>query len=187
MARRSFAYTKFDIPASAPFPNGQTIFWPRLVTQIVGPSGIPFVCMACLDTGADQCTFPLSFAYHIGYDYLTMPMQLTGGCGSSANSTYYADIEIRILVNVGNSVETLSFNTSAGFTTGMEPQGIGLLGGCGFLKTTPSLLTTKTISSISSFPDSATTSPVADQKTSRRNFQTLPTSSSRPKGRHDWV
>lgn len=135
MPRLSFGYSKFDIPASPPFPNGQTIFRPVLIAQLVGPSGQPFRCVACLDTGADQCTFPLSFAAHIGFDYLKMPMHLTGGCGSTANPTYYGNVEIRIPVAVGSGViQELLFTTFAGFTTGMDPQGIGLLGGCGFFE-----------------------------------------------------
>lgn len=64
-----------------------------------------------------------------------MPMQMTGGCGSSANPTYYGNVEIRILIKFDTgALQTLSFTTLIGFTAGMEAQGIGLLGGVGFFE-----------------------------------------------------
>jgi hypothetical protein len=60
-----------------------------------------------------------------------MPMQLTGGVGSSANVTHYANVEIQIPVT---NLPTISFACFAGFTAGMESQGIGLLGQCGFFE-----------------------------------------------------
>lgn len=62
-----------------------------------------------------------------------MPMQLTGGVGSSANVTYYATIEIQLRVS-GAPVPMISFKTYAGFTAGMEAQGVGLLGQSGFFE-----------------------------------------------------
>jgi hypothetical protein len=48
-----------------------------------------------------------------------------------ANATYYADIEIQLRIN---GAPTLSFRTFAGFTAGLEAQGIGLLGQVGFFE-----------------------------------------------------
>ena len=59
-----------------------------------------------------------------------MPMHLTGGVGSAANVTHYAQVHVRIpLQDV-----TLFFTTYAGFTVGLEAQGIGLLGQSGFFE-----------------------------------------------------
>lgn len=55
-----------------------------------------------------------------------MPMQLTGGVGST-NVTSYADVEIHIL-----ATPPFAFPVYAGFTPGMNQQGIGLLGQSGF-------------------------------------------------------
>lgn len=63
-------------------------------------------------------------------------MQMTGGVGSVANATYYETIAVRIPITdpQGNAV-TIEFQTLAGFTAGMDAQGIGLLGQLGFFET----------------------------------------------------
>jgi hypothetical protein len=66
-----------------------------------------------------------------------MKMQLTGGCGSSANHTYYADVEIKIPYSMNGTPAEFSFKTYAGFTAGMDAQGIGLLGQNGFFENFP--------------------------------------------------
>jgi hypothetical protein len=50
---------------------------------------------------------------------------MTGGVGSTANVTYYANVTI----DIGNGI---SFPAYAGFTEGMNTQGIGLLGQADF-------------------------------------------------------
>jgi hypothetical protein len=64
-----------------------------------------------------------------------MPMAMTGGVSASANTTYYGVVEIRINGLLGNH----SFTTFAGFTTGLDAQGIGLLGGVGFFEKYPTV------------------------------------------------
>jgi hypothetical protein len=83
--------------------------------------------MTWLDSGADQCVFPLSFARLLGIDVSGLPQTLTGGVGSSANVTYFAAITI----DLGSEIK---FHTLAGFTAGLEAQGVGLLGQIGFFE-----------------------------------------------------
>jgi hypothetical protein len=117
--RYTFGYTPITIPPSAPFPNGQVVHRPYLITNLVAPSTAQtFVCYVWLDSGADQCVFPLSFAAALGLDPLKMPMHMTGGVGSAANSTYYAEIEIQIPINL--TTPPISFTVFAGFTPGLE-------------------------------------------------------------------
>lgn len=83
--------------------------------------------------------FSVSFAIALGLDPLTMKQQMTGGVGSTGNVTYYADltIEIGILVDVSGSATfkpQFTFKAYAGFTAGLDSQGIGLLGECGFFE-----------------------------------------------------
>lgn len=134
MPTYTFGYTPIQIPPSDPFPQGQTAHRPLLKAQIVAPDGKHFFCLVCLDTGADHCIFPLSFAGPLGLDPLKMKMTMTGGVGSVANATYYENISIHLHVL---DMPTLSFTTMAGFTAGMDAQGIGLLGQCGFFETFP--------------------------------------------------
>jgi hypothetical protein len=129
--RLSFLYSRFTIEPSVPFPSGQTAYRPFMIAHIAGTNNHHQQVIVCLDTGADSCIFPLSFAGLIGLDPLQMPMQMTGGVGSMANPTYYAHIEIQLRVSGG---PTLSFKTFAGFTAALEAQGIGLLGQVGFFE-----------------------------------------------------
>lgn len=131
----TFAYTEIPIPPSGPFPNGQTAYRPYLVARIAAPSGQSLTCLVCLDTGADHCVFPLTFATALGLDPLQMKMQMTGGVGSVANATYYERLTVRIPVtNTDGNITTIEFHAFAGFTAGMDAQGIGLLGQLGFFE-----------------------------------------------------
>jgi hypothetical protein len=134
----TFAYTQIPIAASDPFPNGQTACRPYLVSHLVTTTGATMSCFVCLDTGADHCVFPLTFATALGLDPLQMKMHMTGGVGSVANATYYETIKVQIpITDAGGTVLTVEFETLAGFTAGMDAQGIGLLGQLGFFEKFP--------------------------------------------------
>lgn len=79
----------------------------------------------CLDSGADHCVFPAAFATALGVDLLKLKKHLTGGVGSSANPTYYTDLEI----SLGRGIQ---FKSYVGFTPAMDAHGMGLLGQSGF-------------------------------------------------------
>lgn len=81
------------------------------------------------DSGADHCVFPASFLPVLGLDPLSMKMQMTGGVGSTANVTHYAEVAIEIPIEPGVSLAAEVF---AGFTPGLEGSGLGLLGQDGF-------------------------------------------------------
>jgi hypothetical protein len=63
-----------------------------------------------------------------------MPAGSTVGVGSAANLTYYAPIEVRIRFTGAPSVSKIVFTAHAGFTAGLDTQGIGLLGQSGFFE-----------------------------------------------------
>jgi hypothetical protein len=68
-----------------------------------------------------------------------MPQQITGGVGNSGNVTYYSSIKVEIGELAGDPnnlafTAKVSFDTYAGFTNGLEAQGIGLLGQSGFFE-----------------------------------------------------
>lgn len=133
MAIYTFAYAEIPLPASDPFPAGQIAHRPLLIAHLRVPAiGASFYCRALPDSGADQCVFPLSFAGPLGLDQLKMKMHMTGGVGSAANATYYEQLEINIPFDDGSR---LTFTTYAGFTAGLDSQGIGLLGQSGFFDT----------------------------------------------------
>jgi hypothetical protein len=139
MPRQTFPYIEIPLPATDPFPNGQTVYRPLMFTRLTASNGNTFLCISELDSGADQCVFPVSFAIALGLDTLKMKQQITGGVGNTGNITYYDDltIELGIWVNINGTLTftpKFSFKTYAGFTAGLEAQGMGLLGECGFFE-----------------------------------------------------
>ena len=125
-AVHTFAYSPIPLPPTAAFPAGLTVHRPLVIAHLKVPNAAKsFSCVGLLDSGADWCVFPLSFAAPLGLDTLTMKMDMTGGVGSTANATYYDEIQIDIALANG---AMLSYTTTAGFTAGLEAIGIGLLG-----------------------------------------------------------
>jgi hypothetical protein len=125
MPHVEFPYLGYPIPASDPFPDGQLAYRPIAAASLIGPSGRRLRCLVCLDSGADTCIFPASFAPVLGLDMLTLKRNFTAGVGSSGNPTAYEDIE----VDLGSE---LRFHAYVGFSPGMNALGLGLLGQAGF-------------------------------------------------------
>jgi hypothetical protein len=68
-----------------------------------------------------------------------MKQQMTGGVGNTGNVTHYEDLTIEIgsMIDVGGSMifsPNFTFKAYVGFTAGLESQGMGLLGECGFFE-----------------------------------------------------
>lgn len=133
-----YRYTSAKVGASAAFPDGQTVLRPQLPVVVAVASGQSVVCIATLDTGADLCVFPLSFAGRLGLEPETMPSAVTSGA-TGKGTVYYADVSISIPFRSEKTgqVSSLQLQTRAGFTEGMDAQGIGLLGQIGFFDTYP--------------------------------------------------
>jgi hypothetical protein len=128
----TFSYTPFRFPPSDPFPDGHVTYRPLMIGRLREPTNGNFLtCVVLPDSGADHCVFPLSFLSVLGLDPLNLKMQMTGGVGSMANTTYYANITVEIPIETGVS---LVANVLAGFTAGLDAQGLGLLGQYGFFE-----------------------------------------------------
>lgn len=139
MPRQTFPYIQIPLPPTPPFPNGQFVYRPLIFARLTASNGSKFLCLCEVDSGADQCVFPASFALALGLDTLTMKQQITGGVGNSGNLTYYDDliIELGIWVDVNGTLTftpRFTFKTYAGFTAGLESQGVGLLGELGLFE-----------------------------------------------------
>ena len=127
----SFRYTQNAVTPSDAFPEGQRVLRPQLRAVVSVPPGQGVGCMVCLDTGADRCTFPLSFANRLGLDPTTMPKDVVRGA-TGPGDIYYADVRISVPFTMDEKRCDLTVNTRAGFTSGMDAQGLGLLGQIGF-------------------------------------------------------
>ena len=115
-------YAVFSIPPSSPFPSGDTIERPMLRLKLVNAQQ-RLSCYAMVDSGADYCAFPLSFARIIGLDTLKLPSSTTMGVGGNS-TTFYANVQF--------DVGPLVLSAYCGFTSGLDQVGFGLLGQQGF-------------------------------------------------------
>jgi hypothetical protein len=85
-----------------------------------------FPCFALVDSGADDCLFPASYAMKLGLKVLAGRHYTFGGAGSTyLQDAYFFDLEMMIQ-NLG------SYLTPIGFTTALEGHGMGVLGQNGF-------------------------------------------------------
>lgn len=124
MAWYKIPYTSFDCPPDPSFPQGHTAKRPVLRVQLrSGDSRLS--CYVIVDSGADHCAFPLSFALPLGLDPLTKPASATSGVGYQFVSTFYWPIRIEF-------PGVTALDVYAGFTPGLDNVGVGLLGQSGF-------------------------------------------------------
>jgi len=117
-------YIPFQIPPSPAFPIGRVAKRPLLrITLSSGTRSLD--CYALVDSGADFCSFPLSFAHALGFDVRAGTQDSSSGLGSDNVPTYHWQVAIGLQ-------GIIRFDVYAGFTTGLETWGIGLLGQTGF-------------------------------------------------------
>ncbi|HWZ31007.1 MAG TPA: hypothetical protein VNX18_06730 [Bryobacteraceae bacterium] len=125
MPRYAFRYQEFMLEPCDAFPQGRVAKRPLLSVTLVAPDGRTFDTVACPDSGADHCVFPLKFAGELGLDVASMKSALSTGVGNAENETWYANITIKM-------DRGLEFEAYAGFTDGLDDVGYGLLGQEGF-------------------------------------------------------
>jgi hypothetical protein len=123
----SFPYVSFPLLPDEAHPGGSIAHRPLAFATITASNGASTRCIVIPDSGADACLFPLSMAILLKLDILKLPKGLTGGVGSSANTTYYDTITI----DLGYGI---AFSAYTGFTEAMDRLGLGLLGQNGFFE-----------------------------------------------------
>ena len=125
MAIAIFPYFSLPLPADEAHPQGSIAHRPLAFATITGSNGSSTRCIVMSDSGADACLFPLSLEIDLKLDILGLPKGLTGGVGSSANTTCWDTIA----VDLGHGI---AFSVYSGFSKGMDQMGLGLLGQVGF-------------------------------------------------------
>lgn len=113
-------YAKFRIDPSTAFPQGRIAARPILALTLES-GGQRFSCIGIVDSGADVCTFPLSFAGQLGIDLSKAGTEPCRGLGSSGVPGYFADI-------TRDSHGVCKLDARVGFSAGVDAWGIGLLG-----------------------------------------------------------
>jgi hypothetical protein len=112
------------VTPTAAFPQRTTARRPYLALNLINQASF-FRCYALVDSGADDCIFPSSFAAQLGLNYLTGRHYPFGGAASGQQDAYFFDLEIDI---IGIS----RYAVPIGFSPALEQWGHGLLGQCGF-------------------------------------------------------
>ena len=80
---------------SEAFPNRYTIFRPIVPLNLIH-AGLTWSCYAIVDSGADDCIFPASFASRIGIDLKQgKRYTFTGAEGGSQEARFF-DIDVTI-------------------------------------------------------------------------------------------
>jgi hypothetical protein len=125
MAKQVYPYSLFPIAASEPYPRGATAHRPLIFANLTASNGMSAESAVLLDSGADNCLFPLRLARLLKLEVQAMPREFTGGVGSESNVTYYDHLKI----DLGKGIV---FSAYVGFTEGMDAMAIGLLGQDGF-------------------------------------------------------
>src|SRR5438477_13052937 len=100
-------------------------FIPSLLTTHLESGTNRLSCLSIIDSGADHCVFPLSFALQLGFDPLGIAPTMTNGVGDGGVPMYYWTVTI--------DLGPVKIDVLAGFTEDMNSKGIGLLGQFGFV------------------------------------------------------
>lgn len=125
-----FPFLKFPAPPQPAFPGKSECLRPVLpIFLFKGQKSIR--TFALVDSGADNCVFPASFATQLG---IALPNQNTCvfcGTGKDPQVAFYENIGV-VVWSVANKSVAFTFELYAGFCSTMEHTGLGLLGQDGF-------------------------------------------------------
>jgi len=120
----SVPYSFVPAAPSPAFPEGRVAARPILPLLLTYGRSRVF-SYAIVDSGADQCMFPLSLATALDLDPFRGPSAQIGGVGSSNVPAYFWDLVVEL-------PGITTFPLRAGFTEGLNQWGLGLLGQDGF-------------------------------------------------------
>lgn len=84
-------------------------------------------CYAIVDSGSDHCVFPRQFLQMLGLDPLSAPRETIAGVGGTSVPAHFFNVEIDLQ-------GVIRFQVYAGFTSGLDEIGLGLLGQAGFFE-----------------------------------------------------
>lgn len=122
-----FPYTFVPKGTTAAFPTRTSTPRPILPVKLQSATAT-WTAGAIVDSGADDCVFPVSFASHLGLDIANNTRTfIFGGAGSKNQTAYFFDLK----VTFGDFV---SYKLPIGFSSALESVGIGLLGQNGFFE-----------------------------------------------------
>jgi len=124
LARQSFPYTRLPVNPTLAFPDRNTT--PRPLIPLIISSGRAAVAgYAVIDSGADDCLLPASFASQLGFRLDEGSRYEFGGAGSAKQTAWFFAVTLAV---AGFS----PFPAYVGFTPALERTTVGILGQNGF-------------------------------------------------------
>src|SRR5271165_3882444 len=97
-------------PAGHGLPQGHIPYRPMIGSHLIAGSN-RISCLSIIDSGADHCIFPMSFAHHLGFNPIGVVPVMTSGVGDAGVPMYYWSITI--------DIGPTQIDAVAGFTEGM--------------------------------------------------------------------
>ena len=124
------AYSQLPAKPDAVFPNRQSVGRP-IAPLLLEKHGKMLSVLAIVDSGADICLFPASFAAALGISIPNPLAYVFSGTTNHPQIAYFDKIKVTIL-DLLDSQQSISFDLNAGFCDTLEHVGLGLLGqeGC---------------------------------------------------------
>jgi hypothetical protein len=119
-----FSYSHIPISTSPAFPDRRSTPRPYLALNLINGTR-QFKCYALIDSGADDCIFPASFAVQLGLQIPSGRRYPYGGAGDGTQQAYFFDLEMEI-------VAVSKLTVPIGFSAALDKFGHGLLGQNGF-------------------------------------------------------
>lgn len=120
-----FPYSILPAKPDAAFPNRQSIKRPVLAV-VLEKNGKSITGLAIVDSGADNCLFPASFAGALGIPVPNQNVYVFSGTAETPQIAYFETVSATIWSNHGD--KPLQFDLYAGFCDTLEHVGIGLMG-----------------------------------------------------------
>jgi len=132
-----FPFVVFPSQPSGAFPGVKTVKRPLLFLTFQRGQKI-INGLAVVDSGADECIFPASWAAQLDIAIPNQNTYVFSGTADAPQLAYFENIQIHVWNNaVSPSQIAFSFDLYAGFCETLEHVGMGLLGQNGFFSRFP--------------------------------------------------
>ncbi len=121
-----FPYSILPAKPDAAFPNRQSIKRP-LLAVVLEKNGKSLTGLTIVDSGADNCLFPASFATALGIAIPNQNVYVFSGTAEAPQIAYFETV--RATIWNGNPADApAQFDLYAGFCDTLEHVGLGLMG-----------------------------------------------------------
>jgi hypothetical protein len=126
-----FPYTEVDgVGENSAFPGQSTVLRPYITVHL-SKGGSRVGTMAVIDSGADFCLFPSSWAEVLGITIPNVRWSEFRDATGNLRTAYFDVVELAV-VNPYTHEDSFMFQTDVGFSSELEDDGVAYLGHHGF-------------------------------------------------------